>query len=67
MNKKKKKTLLYPMDGLHVPLSVIKKAYDGKPYIPPLTQEIVYNLYMQVYNEELERQGNGDLPAVNGL
>ena len=56
---KKSKKLLYPITS-RVPLSVIKKAYDGnlkaKHYMPPLTEQVVLDLYLQVLREEEKRK-----------
>ena len=51
---RRKKHLLYPIKQ-GVPLKVIKDAYDnlkGRHGLPPLTEEIVLDLYLKVLEEE---------------
>lgn len=50
---KKRKKLLYKMDGKRVPLSYIKAVYEGRPYIPPITPDLTKKLYLAVYHEWL--------------
>lgn len=58
LSKRQRKRLLYGTDGLKVPLSVIKDAYEGnvkqKFYLPPLTTEIVLDLCLKVRAELLK-------------
>ena len=48
--RKRSKRLLYPIRHT-VPLAVIQKAYY-KNFVPPLTSQLVENLFIKVFEEE---------------